>query len=582
MSAAPIVPTGAPERRAPSLTRLFAATFIAVAFVGLVNQIITWRNARHTEATMIELTHRLQQLGRRHPSPGLEAQITELQELASDAGDEALQAAAATTVIFVAMVVVLGLGFWYNRRRLAVPFRRVVTALERLTTGNYDERLPENQPAEFGTIARGVNRMAAALAWRERMQDYTARLLTALNTPAGEGGGLSRALDVIGTATGASALVLYQPDYDASEWAPTAVLNAAAHPVSRAVVREVIGDAVEPQYRPPDAAAPALERLRISTEQRADLALAPLRTGDKLVGLLVLLAADPLDRDRRAALDSAVPNLAIACERESAHHRTRRLAAEIRRTAQFLEEQSDELTRVNTELDRASQLKSEFLTNMSHELRTPLNSIIGFSDLLLVEDIGPLTAKQRDFLETVARNGRDLLQLISELLDVSKIEAGRLTLQPEPLALDAVFEEAVASIRAQVEQRHHHLDVQTPTALRIRADRGRVRQVLLNLLSNAVKFTPNGGRITIAARPEDGGLIRVSVSDTGIGITPEDQSKLFQDFVQLDASTSRQYEGTGLGLALSRRLVELHGGAMGVESAPGAGSTFWFTLPAAT
>ena len=171
--------------------------------------------------------------------------------------------------------------------------------------------------------------------------------------------------------------------------------------------------------------------------------------------------------------------------------------------------------------------------------------------------------------------------MINDLLDLSKIEAGRLSLQAEPLDLGAVLRDAAESVRAQVEKRRHQLDLQAPEApLTVHADRIRVRQILLNLLSNAIKFTNEGGRITVTARLDDGGrLARVAVTDTGIGISPEDQKKLFQEFVQLDAAASRRYEGTGLGLALSRRLVEQHGGAMGVESAAGRGSTFWFTLP---
>jgi len=156
-------------------------------------------------------------------------------------------------------------------------------------------------------------------------------------------------------------------------------------------------------------------------------------------------------------------------------------------------------------------------------------------------------------------------------------------LKPEAVELAGLLSEAAGSVHAQV-QKHGHALVVTPLPqdLRVHADRGRVRQVLLNLLSNAIKFTPDGGRITVAAAPVNGGAeARIAVSDTGIGIAPEDQPKLFQEFSQLDASASRKYEGTGLGLALSRRLVELHGGAIGVESEMGKGSTFWFTLPQA-
>ncbi|OLB17103.1 MAG: hypothetical protein AUH12_05240 [Gemmatimonadetes bacterium 13_2_20CM_69_8] len=250
-----------------------------------------------------------------------------------------------------------------------------------------------------------------------------------------------------------------------------------------------------------------------------------------------------------------------------------------------LEEQHRELSRLNLELDQAGKLKDQFLANVSHELRTPLNSVIGFSDLLLTGQVdgAALSETQRDYLDTISRNGRHLLQLINELLDLSKIAAGRMELHREPVALETLLREAAASVHAQLEARRHTLSIEPPgDAVRVTADRGRVLQVLLNLLSNAIKFTADAGRITLAARLEDGGrYVRVAVSDTGIGIAPDDTAKLFQEFVQLDASASRRYEGTGLGLALSKRLVELHGGAIGVESQLGKGSTFWFTLPRA-
>jgi len=158
-------------------------------------------------------------------------------------------------------------------------------------------------------------------------------------------------------------------------------------------------------------------------------------------------------------------------------------------------------------------------------------------------------------------------------------------LKPEPVVVATLLNEATGSVQAQVQKHEHTLVVMPPPPeLRVFADGGRVRQVLLNLLSNAIKFTPDGGRITVVAAPVNGAddsVVRITVTDTGIGIAPEDQPKLFKEFSQLDASASRKYEGTGLGLALSRQLVELHGGSMGVESEMGKGSTFWFTLPQA-
>ncbi len=555
---------------APSITRLFAATFIAVALVGLVTQVATWRSARATQAAMVILAQRLDRM--HEPAAA---------EIAAEAGDDAVQAALASTVLFASMLAVLGLGFWYNRRRLAAPFARISQALQRVAEGHFGEPLPEDQPGEFGVIARGVNRMATSLAWREELQAYLSQLLAALNTSADDAAtGLSQALGVIAGATKATGIVLYQPAYDANEWAPTASRAVEARPVSRATMRDLMGSATQAIHYHGEAMQPVRHQLRLTAAMPQGLVLAPLRAGTKLVGVMGVLPGASFGSDERAALDQATPNLAIACERASAHHNTRRLAVEVRQTAKRLEE-------LNTALDGAMKTKDQFLSNISHELRTPLNSIIGFTDLLLTEDLGaPLSAQQRDFLDTVGRNGRQLLQLINELLDLQRIAAGRMELKPEPVQLVGMLTEAATSVQAQAQKHRHTLVVAPPPAeLRVQADPGRVRQVLLNLLSNAIKFTPDGGRITVVAAPVNGGgaisEVRIAVSDTGIGIAAEDQPKLFKEFSQLDASASRKYEGTGLGLALSRQLVELHGGTMGVESEMGKGSTFWFTLPQA-
>jgi len=570
----------------PSISRLFLGTFLAVALAGAAIVASAWIGAAHTQDEVAAVARTLDQLHSRSPDPALDALRGGIRDVVFDVGDEAEDEAVATTIIVGAVLISLGIGLWYSQRSLAEPFQSVSESLKQLAAGQYETRLPETAPGEFGAIAHSVNLTAQNLAWRERLLQYAATLLTSLNAPSGEapGGGPVLAMGTVAAATGVTALVLYQPDYEANEWQPIAARGVSAAPLGRVTVRDLSGEGAAGIATFNGAAADQVrQKLQLpATPPAADLFLAPLRSGGRLVGLLVGLSATPLTEEQRTLLELTVPNLAIACERESAFQRTRRLATEVRRTAHYLEAQSDELTRANEALAKADRLKSEFLANMSHELRTPLNSIIGFSDMLLTEETGAagLTAMQRDFVETVARNGRHLLQLINELLDLSKIEAGRLELVPEPFELALVVREVADSVRAQVEKRRFDLRIDTPAGLVVSADRFRLRQILLNLLSNAVKFTPEGGRIVIRAHPEDG-RARVEVVDSGIGISPADQEKLFREFVQLDGSHSRQYEGTGLGLALCKRLVELHGGTIGVVSAPGAGSTFWFTLPAA-
>jgi len=251
----------------------------------------------------------------------------------------------------------------------------------------------------------------------------------------------------------------------------------------------------------------------------------------------------------------------------------------------------------NRELARAARLKSEFLANMSHELRTPLNSIIGFSELLLTDGLGELAPVQRESLEAVRRNGRHLLELINNVLDLSRIEAGRMPLRLGPVDLRAVIGEAVRDTGSLRSPRGQSAEVLLADEdLRIIGDAQRVRQVLLNLLSNAAKFTPDGGAVTITAsrtrallpagRDAQGRAasapreaVAVAVRDTGPGIPPEDLSRLFVEFSQLDGSASRAQPGTGLGLALSRQFVELHGGTITAESTPGGGTEFRFLMP---
>ena len=253
----------------------------------------------------------------------------------------------------------------------------------------------------------------------------------------------------------------------------------------------------------------------------------------------------------------------------------------------------------NTELQRATQLKNEFLANMSHELRTPLNSIIGFSDLILTGAVGPVNEQQEDFLGAILRNGRHLLGLINSVLDLSKIEAGRMTLELAPTDLRSGIRQVVADTASLRTAKHQECQVQMDedTPLTILGDDQRVRQVLFNLLSNASKFTPDHGTITLSAirtraplpvpsertgdqpRLMTRDAVWVSVIDTGVGIKTEDMPKLFQEFSQVDTSASRRAQGTGLGLALCRKFVEAHGGTIGAESIYGTGSTFWFILP---
>ena len=244
-----------------------------------------------------------------------------------------------------------------------------------------------------------------------------------------------------------------------------------------------------------------------------------------------------------------------------------------------LNRMSEELGRLYQQLEAASRHKSEFLANMSHELRTPLNAIIGFSEVLLERMFGELNPKQEEYLQDIMTSGRHLLSLINDILDLSKVEAGRMELEPSAFDLPAALEGCLTLVRERATRHGITLGLTVDERLgQIVADERKVRQVVLNLLSNAVKFTPEGGRVAVGAARADGS-VEVSVSDTGIGIAQDEQEAIFEEFRQAGSDYTRKREGTGLGLALSRKFVELHGGRIWVKSEVGKGSTFTFTLP---
>src|SRR5271157_2178511 len=261
-------------------------------------------------------------------------------------------------------------------------------------------------------------------------------------------------------------------------------------------------------------------------------------------------------------------------------------------------ERTKDIELANRKLERSNKLKSRFIATISHELRTPLNSILGFSELLLDEVSGPLTERQKRQVTNIYSSGTHLLQLINNVLDIAKIESGKIELHYESFLVKDAVAEVEQVIRSLADKKSQVVAIKADGVQFIMADKIKFKQILYNLLSNAVKFTPEGGAITLeaglitaaglplparnlAAIPEKNSFLRLSVTDTGIGIKSEDLDRVFAEFEQGDSSLSRRYEGTGLGLALTKRLVELHGGEIFVESKEGAGSKFTMIIPLA-
>ncbi len=252
---------------------------------------------------------------------------------------------------------------------------------------------------------------------------------------------------------------------------------------------------------------------------------------------------------------------------------------QLRMSKIWVEEANAQLVQANQQLEEASRLKSQFLANMSHELRTPLNSIIGFTNLVLTDDIQPPTGEQKEGLEIVLRNAKNLLALINDILDLSKIEAGRITISPEELNLESVVSDAIATIAPLLGDKPVKLDTEMEEGLPVLfSDPARLKQIVLNLLSNAAKFTDEG-HIKVIANLLEGNFISLAVEDTGSGIPADYLEVVFEEFRQVDGSNTRKHGGTGLGLAISRKLARMLGGDLTVRSEVGKGSTFTMTLP---
>ncbi|MDO8445052.1 MAG: ATP-binding protein [Deltaproteobacteria bacterium] len=299
-----------------------------------------------------------------------------------------------------------------------------------------------------------------------------------------------------------------------------------------------------------------------------------VKTGDEIEAL-----AEGFNRMAASVEEATEELMASKEELQESLHQVTALNDELEAGKEELGRKNEDLTNANLRLKEIDHLKSVFLANMSHELRTPLTAIIGFSELLIDKVMGELSHEQVDAMENILTSAQHLLDLINNILDLSKIEAGKMDLQPETFQPEAVMYLVRKTVSPLAERKKLTLNIETAEGIpEIFADPRKIKQILLNLVGNAIKFTPEGGTITIGAEFKDNCLV-LSVTDTGIGIKPEDREKIFLEFQQLDDTASRGAGGTGLGLTLTKRLTELHGGRIELESEAGKGSKFTVYIP---
>ena len=473
------------------------------------------------------------------------------------------------------LVVVLLLSLWISREMLE-GMAHLTAGFRRFGEGDFRSAIPVVSRDELGELARQANQMAHSLQQLESERSHVDWLKSVQSTLSDQLRGelepkevADRAVTTLCGALDCPVGALYAADPDGvfrvlGQHAVSAGDRALGFRPGEGLVGQA---ALQSEIMVVHAPA---GQLRVSSGltdgSPRSIALVPLLRIGKVTGVLELVSLQPWTERSTELLASVREALAIALDVARGRAELRGLLAETRRQA--------------AELTRAGAYKSQFLANMSHELRTPLNAILGFTQLLHDGEVGPLTAEQREFLGNVLTSSRHLLRLINDVLDLAKVESGKLDFRPEPIDLPELIGEVNAILRTAAADKKVRVEVAVdPSIGRVALDPARLKQVLYNYLSNALKFTPSGGSVTVRASPEGTDFFRLEVHDTGSGIQPADLARLFVEFQQLDAGAAKKHGGTGLGLALTKRIVEAQGGSVGVRSTPGTGSVFHAVLP---
>ena len=444
------------------------------------------------------------------------------------------------------------------------PLSDLARAAQRIEAGDLGVSVRQRSQHEIGTLERAFDTMARSLHDRQAAQEEYLAEVRAVNEVADAVVGVTdrerifaESLSRMATlfkADGASIVIREDPPGapygSGGRLVPATVMNIDPDTAVAIATRVLVSSVHDPNR---------IQHAQVPNSPLPYVAHIPLSARGRAVGLLSAYFKEPRDISETEARALRTIARLVSVAKENAD-----LVSELREN--------------NLALERANRLKSEFLASVSHELRTPMNAIIGYTKLMLDGLDGDLTEQQMADLQRVATAADNLLSLINGLLDLAKIEAGKMELNSEEVNIEVVVEEVVELIRPQADAKGLALEMDVARSLPAAfADRARVRQVLVNLAANAVKFTERGS-VTISAAAADG-WITLSVTDTGVGIPLDAQVYIFDEFRQADSSTTRKYGGTGLGLAISKRLVALHGGRLWVDSTAGAGSTFHFTLP---
>jgi diguanylate cyclase (GGDEF)-like protein len=500
-------------------------------------------------------------------------------------------------------------GFWIARRFIVRPVRELANATSALADGDYSRRLDVRGHDELAGLMTAFNTMADAITaaiGRERglrhQQEAISEAIIKLSSELADEAVLRHVGDLAMQITGARYAMLSYLKEGEKKFIPLGLDNAVLtrlknHPPQglgllgllwnkQQIVRvEHIADHPEscgfPEGHPP----------------MTTMLGAPIEFSGNMIGALYLCDRKdgrPFDAEDENLLRMLASACAVALSnaqqfdrlqqaKEELEQRVTERTRELNDANRMLRNHEIELELMNDELREANEAKNQFLANTSHELRTPLNAIIGFSDLLLTTRSEKIPSKQKEYVEYINTSGKQLLALINSLLDLSKIEAGVLEINEEPSTPGVVLDFTVNQLRPLAEKKMLEMDVIKPEEERaVYIDTGKLQQVWVNLIGNAIKFTPEGGRIEAGYNiSNDAGeaILEGYVQDTGIGLDTADIERIFQPFVQAEGGMTREYGGTGLGLALARRLLEMQGGAIHVQSKPGTGSRFTFTLP---